>query len=122
MKDKNIELYFINAGDSEDISLYVDSLYSKFPSSCVDFPDRGDSLEGRVIVRRNGSFPEDVVRHIFSKERSYLPTHISCENKNDYCLVEKILKEECGDSFGFDNGFWSKILNNKQIISNSPNL
>lgn len=115
MKDKNIEFYFLDE-DLDGVGFYVDSVYRKFCSTCIDVPDRDEGVDGRIILRRNGIFPEDAMRYILSKDRRYLPAFVSCCNRPDYSLVENILKEERGEEYFLDNSIFARMLNNREIL------
>jgi hypothetical protein len=48
---------------------------------------------------------EQVCKHILSKDRRFIPIEVACSNKEDYGMIEKILKENYGEKGKLTNGF-----------------
>lgn len=49
---------------------------------------------------------EEFCRYILSKDRRIIPEGIKCKNKEDYGMIEKILKENYGERGKLKNPFW----------------
>lgn len=49
---------------------------------------------------------EKLCRYILSKDRKFLPTEVKCSKKEDYKMIENILKENYGKDGNLKNYFW----------------
>ena len=60
---------------------------------------------------------EEVCKYVLSRNRKFIPVEVSCENKRDYNMIEKILRENYGEQSKLTNGFLGigKLMNIKNI-------
>ena len=75
---------------------------------------------GNIYVSDLGNNPgkfTDVCEYILSKDRKFIPLAVSCKDKKDYGMIEKILKENYYDKGKLTNGlFGIGALFNQKII------
>jgi hypothetical protein len=48
-------------------------------------------------IENNSNKFEDICNYILSKERKFIPLVVACRDKQDYSLIEKVLKDNYGD-------------------------
>lgn len=65
---------------------------------------------------------EEVCKYVLSRDRSFVPLSVSCHNKADYEMVEKILRENYGEEGKLTNGFLGigRLTNLKNIKGRTP--
>ena len=69
---------------------------------------------GLIMLYGDGQFRDKAIRYIFSPDRKFSPTHISCSDKQ-YDLVEDILKRERGGSAYLSKGVFEWMFGSRII-------
>ena len=66
-------------------------------------PDPTGHLYVRDLEDKENKF-ESFCEYVLSKDRRFIPVEVSCRNKKDYGMIERILKENYGDKGKLTNG------------------
>jgi hypothetical protein len=111
MVNKNIYFSYDGGENFSKVADYLQyDIYGRMPNFVLDPNETSQDI---LIVKRNGVFPEDIVRYLLSKDRVFLPDEVSCGDKKDYSEIERIVSEEFGGHL--KNSFFGKIFNCREI-------
>lgn len=132
-KSRNLSFFYLSETHIEVYREYVlDFLENNhedfervgFPEVIVEFYNfqirKDNRLDGHVYIQdledKINKF-EEVCNYILSKKRNFIPVCVSCKNKKDYGMIEKILKENYGEKGKLTNGFLGipGLFNQKNI-------
>ncbi|MCK4552682.1 hypothetical protein KAT80_00570 [Candidatus Pacearchaeota archaeon] len=128
-----INFWYLNQNHTIDYKeQVVNWLYEHFedfrdvakPSLWVDFydfkPNHKSNITGHVFVselEEDSKKLQTFYNYVLSKERTFIPIGIACTDKQDYSLIEEILKQNYGRKGKLTNDFLGigKLFNQKTI-------